>query len=572
MANRTAAPEADENASLRARVTQLEQRLADYEQFAGRIGEIAQAVTAATGGAFFHALVEGLAKSLALEHAMVGELSRSSENRIHVLAMYSQGKHVENFEYALRGTPCENVMAGDLCVYPRGIQRLFPEDRQLAEMGAESYVGTPLLDSSGQSIGLIVVIDGNPLTDAARAEATLRIFAARATAELERLRAENARRESEHRFKAFMDNNPAVAFIKDSSGRFVYVNKPFCERFDTELDEIIGATDYEYFPADVASTMRERDAEILASGQAMQMIEEVPTPDGVLRHWLVYKFPVEDASGRKLLGGVAIDISRQKQAEGALRKARDELEQRVAMRTASLVEANNHLQREIQEREAAEAALRGEQHLLRQLLDSQEADRKLIAYEVHDGLLQYVAGALMHLETVAVADQRKPGDLGDSFMLAQRLLRDTIHEARRLISGLRPLILDESGIVQAIEYLVGECHGKPAVDFEHEMTFDRLPPIIEGALFRICQQALNNATRHSQSDSIRIRLVQQGAWVRLVVSDQGIGFDPAKVTEKMFGLQGIRERARLLGGHATIETAAGRGTRVAVEIPLSPSG
>jgi len=707
MANRSEIPAADETASLRARVAELEQRLADYEQFAGRLGEIAQAVTAATGGEFFRALVEGVAKSLNIEHAMVGELVEPPGQRIKILAMYSQGAHAAEVEYDLDGTPCENVMAGHLCIYPRDIQRLFPRDRVLVEMGAECYVGTPLYDSKGQPIGLVVLIGTTPLVDAPRAEATLRIFAARAAAELERLRAEDARHESEQRFKAFMDNNPSVAFMKDLSGRYIYVNKPFCTRFNRALDSVFGRTDYDLFPAAVAAKLRENDAAILASGRTRQIAEAVPTPDGVLRHWLVYKFPIEDAAGRVLLGGVAIDVTDLKQAEEALRdseetvrrqfgelesiynsapvglammdldlryvrvnaqlargngvsaaehagkrlrdvipqlapqieplyrrviatglpivnfeihgpapddpnverdwlatysplkrldgsvlgvstvvqdvteikqaqeeirKARDELELQVAERTASLVQANTNLQHEILERQAAAKALRAEQLLLRQLLDSQEADRKLIAYEVHDGLVQYVTGAVMHLESVAVTGGRKPGDLGEDFSLALRLLRDTIQEARRMISGLRPLILDESGVVQAIEYLQGECKDGPRVDFEHDVAFDRLSPLVEGAIFRICQQALNNATKHSKSKVIRIQLVQRGDWVRLVVSDQGVGFDPAKITEKMFGLQGIRERTRLLGGQAAIVTAPGRGTQVTIDIPLSPSG
>ncbi len=89
---------------------------------------------------------------------------------------------------------------------------------------------------------------------------------------------------------------------------------------------------------------------------------------------------------------MAVDITERRQAEEALRRVRDELEERVNQRTASLRETNARLEREIVERKAAETALRSEQHLLRELLDSQEADRKLVAYEIHDGLVQYVTG------------------------------------------------------------------------------------------------------------------------------------------------------------------------------------
>jgi two-component system sensor histidine kinase NreB len=89
-------------------------------------------------------------------------------------------------------------------------------------------------------------------------------------------------------------------------------------------------------------------------------------------------------------------------------------------------------------------------------------------------------------------------------------------------------------------------------------------------LFRICQEALTNATKYSQSTQIRIRLTQEHAWVRLEVVDQGIGFDTEQAAAaNSFGLRGIRERARLLGGHAMIDSAPGRGTRVAVELPVT---
>lgn len=385
----------------------------------------------------------------------------------------------------------------------------------------------------------------------------------------DRKNAELAQRSTEERFRAFMDNSPAIAFMKDTNGRRVYANLPYLKRFQRGTEEVIGKTDFEMFDAELARKLAANDERVLNENRCIQTTEAVPTADGVLRHWLVYKFPVDSESGERYIGGVAVDISERKHAEEELRRVLDELERRVAERTSSLTTANKRLLQEASEREAAESALRDEQILLRRLLYRQEADRKLIAYELHDGPVQYVTAALMHLE----AARRALGDVSDqareTFDIGLGLLRNTIQEARRMINGLQPMMLDESGLAPAIECLIHEYFDPQVVQFEHQMRSERLTPLLEGILFRICQEALTNATKYSQAKKIRVRLTQENAWVRLEIVDQGIGFDMEQATTaNSFGLRGIRERARLLGGHALIDSAPGRGTRIVVELPV----
>ena len=289
-----------------------------------------------------------------------------------------------------------------------------------------------------------------------------------------------------------------------------------------------------------------------------------------LRHWLVYKFPVDAESGERYIGGVAVDISDRKHAEEELRRVLDELERRVAERTSLLTTANKRLEREALEREAAESALRDEQILLRRLLYRQEADRKLIAYELHDGPVQYVTAALMHLESARRAIGDGPDQAREAFDTGLGLLRDTINEARRMINGLQPMLLEESGLVPAITCLIHEYFDPQVIQFEHQLRSERLTPLVEGILFRICQEALTNATKYSQAKQIRVRLSQENAWVRLEIVDQGIGFDMEQAASaNSFGLHGIRERARLLGGHSLIDSTPGRGTRIVVELPVN---
>jgi len=226
--------------------------------------------------------------------------------------------------------------------------------------------------------------------------------------------------------------------------------------------------------------------------------------------------------------------------------------------------------RDITERKRAEQAIKEEQRLLRQMLDLHERERKLMSYEIHDGLAQLVTGALLNFQAFNQSREEKPEEAQKLFERGHQFLSESIAETRRLISGLRPPILDESGVVAAIDYLVCESMQDSGVEteFSHNVDFDRLAPPLESALFRVAQETLTNAIRHSKTDKVRIELVQSGDQVRLEVRDWGIGFDPAAVGEDCFGLRGIRERASLLGGNARIESPAEGGTRIVLKLPL----
>ncbi len=137
----------------------------------------------------------------------------------------------------------------------------------------------------------------------------------------ERKRMEEALRESEERFEAFMDNSPAVAFMKDEEGRFAYANKPFERRFNLNKPDWSGKTDLELWPATIAEQMRANDRAVLSAGTSKELEETMPTPDNRLHSWMVFKFPLRDTSGRRYLGCIALDITERKQLEAQFRQA-----------------------------------------------------------------------------------------------------------------------------------------------------------------------------------------------------------------------------------------------------------
>ncbi|NUQ62359.1 MAG: PAS domain S-box protein [Pirellulales bacterium] len=227
--------------------------------------------------------------------------------------------------------------------------------------------------------------------------------------------------------------------------------------------------------------------------------------------------------------------------------------------------------RDVTDRKQAQEALKRERQTMQHMLRASDHERQLIAYEIHDGLAQDLAAAVMHLETYEHLKEHHPSGAKATYDAGMQMLRQVHFKARRLISGVRPPILDESGLVAALAHLVHEqrmAEG-PTIEFQSDVEFDRLPHVLENSIYRIAQEALSNACRHSRSEKVRVALTQECGLVRLEVQDWGVGFDPKHAGGDRFGLEGIRERARLLGGHVAIESRPGEGALVRTVLPVA---
>ena len=210
----------------------------------------------------------------------------------------------------------------------------------------------------------------------------------------------------------------------------------------------------------------------------------------------------------------------------------------------------------------------------RHLVRHHERLLQLLAYDIHDGFVQDVVGAQLALESVLETLTASSPECVQELVVIRGLLCKAINEGRRMISELRPIIIDEMGVIEAIYYLVNEEQAaeRMNVHFTHDVQFQRLSPMLEGTIFRIVQECLNNARRHAGVTEAEVRLRQRGSTILLEIEDHGSGFDLDLVEDHHFGLEGIRERARLFGGRAQIRSQPGTGTLVAVELPteLSP--
>ncbi len=221
-------------------------------------------------------------------------------------------------------------------------------------------------------------------------------------------------------------------------------------------------------------------------------------------------------------------------------------------------------QREIEER-------KGMQRFLQSLLEFREQERELVAHEIHDGFVQQVVGAQMFVQAVSARmDDHDPSCQRDLTM-ANNLLGKAIDEGRRMIGDLKPSVVDELGLVEAVEQLVREEEEQfgLSITFRRSAEFRRLPLLVERTLYRIIQESLTNVKRHSGVTEAALSLLQNESFVVLEVKDRGCGFDQTRVEDGRFGIRGIQERARLLQGHATISSVPQEGTHVTVQIPIT---
>jgi PAS domain S-box-containing protein len=336
--------------------------------------------------------------------------------------------------------------------------------------------------------------------------------------------------ESEDRFRTLTENAFDLICEVDERGVYHYLSPNHRDVLGWNVDELIGRHSLDYIHPDQRAFVEERLRQAVRDGSGSGAAEvQVQDGEGQWR-WF-------ESTGRSY-----------RTAEGALRF--------VA------------ISRDVTARRQAEERLRREQDYQRRLVELQDADRRLMAYEIHDGLVQDLYGAQLFLESIdpaaLVSDERK------AYQSGMQLVRGAIEEARRLINGLRPPILDEQGLIAALEHLAHDMEQTWGlrIKFQARVQFDRLSATVENAVYRIVQECLNNVQKHSGAATASVRLIQENDSLSMTIADDGAGFEPETVSQTRYGLAGVRDRARLLGGESHIESTPGRGASITVRLPL----
>lgn len=283
-----------------------------------------------------------------------------------------------------------------------------------------------------------------------------------------------------------------------------------------------------------------------------------------------------------------VELTMIQQREKQLRERRDDLERRllglqeIIERSESLVSqitvVLNYLNQDLREVGLLLADAQAKQDFGLRIIEAQEEERKRVSREIHDGPAQMLANVMMRSELIERIFRDRGSE--DGFQEIKNLrqnVRNALYEVRRIIYDLRPMALDDLGLIPTLRkylYTTEEYNGKVKIHFQciGETEDQRLAPQFEVALFRLAQEAVSNALKHSESEEITVKVEITKDFVILMIKDNGKGFDLKEAKEKKnksFGLLGMKERVDLLEGTMTIDSKIGLGTFIMIKVPLS---
>jgi signal transduction histidine kinase len=309
-----------------------------------------------------------------------------------------------------------------------------------------------------------------------------------------------------------------------------------------KMEELVGKTDFDIWPKDLAEQYWLDDREVMQTGLSKQIEEQLIDKDKQYTWMETTKTPVYDENG-KIIGtaGIARDIALRKQTEIKLRTLQDNL-----------------------------------RSLTLELTLAEEKERRRIAVELHDHVGQNLAYCKIKLNEIEKDAPSSP--LFQPINELTNIINETIQYTRSLTFELSPPVLYELGLEHAIEWLGEQVLSRRDIHFRLD-TDNLLAPIskkLKILLFQIVRELLTNVAKHAQAKETLVFIRKTGDNIMINVEDDGIGFDVSKTTEYRkspagYGLFSIRERLKLIDGYFDIKSSHGNGTKVSILVPISPS-
>ncbi|MGA7594528.1 MAG: PAS domain S-box protein [Gallionella sp.] len=349
----------------------------------------------------------------------------------------------------------------------------------------------------------------------------------------ERKFAEKELRDQKNLLWQVMDADPNKIFVKDEQGRFMLANQAMADFYGVTIQSMIGKKNSAF-----NSNTREVERFTAADREVIEfkhdvVYNELFSRDGK-EYWIhTIKRPLLHADGSINVLGIGVDITELKMAESKLAESYREL-----------------------------------QRLTLHLENVRAEERARIARNLHDEMGATLAALNMRIAWLASKLPAGASHLHDEVTRISELVSSGIQTVRQVVSDLRPNLLDDVGLSAAVKDYVRRF--KQDSGIECKLVLPRTGVALDEnqsvTVFRIIQESLNNVSKHAKASRVEIRFSRQCDWLLLEIKDNGVGFDQAR-KQHSFGLLGIKERAMMIGGNATIESTPGKGTLVTLRIP-----
>jgi PAS domain S-box-containing protein len=580
---------------------QLEEQKAEADRALLRL---AQGTRDIAGESFFELLVADLASALRTDHAFIGLYADGDEHQIVTIAAHDAGHTIANFEYSTDGTPCERTLQGDICVFPNHLQMLFPTDHDLLRNGWESYAGAPLRDASGGIIGIFAVMHSQPLGNPDLVRSLLQVFSERASAELERKRAEAALRSSEKRFYTIFQSSPVAMYVTKVQGNYpvMDVNGAFERLLLRSRESVIGRNTVEI---SLYCDLADRDAllqEIMQIGSIHKQHEVWMYRGDASRVLVQVSGHTFTVSGDSYSVIACMDITDKRRIEDEIRKLNATLEQRVVERTEELQHANQELAHTLETLNMAHEELVRSEKLA--ALGSLVAG---VAHELNTPIgNSLIVASTMIDHTRAIAENYARNTLKRSTLesyltdaeKAGDIMVHNLHRAADLVVSFKQVAVDQTTsqrrhfslaeVVSEIMLTLWPTLKKTAFQVDQRIPEDLMMDSYPGPLGQVLTNLVTNALVHgfegrtSGVVSISAQPIAKG-WMDLVVQDDGVGipaanlnriFDPFFTTKLGDGGSGLGLNithnivTRLLGGRIRVQSKVGAGATFILSLPL----
>ncbi|HEX7643432.1 MAG TPA: PAS domain S-box protein [Burkholderiaceae bacterium] len=563
---------------------------------------LAQGTQELTGESFFESLTADLAAALRMKCAFIGLRKPGEDGVIRTIAVHTDGRVTPNFDYSYHGAPSEFVLQGDICVYASGVAAKFPDDRKLVEEHWESYAGAPLRDREGNTVGVMGVLNTEPMGNPDLVRSLLQVFSERASSELERKRAEEALRSSEERFSTIFQSSPVAMFLTRAAHDYqIYdVNSAFERLYGHGREHAIGKTSLDL---NMYVHRHERDEIMRSLAEKDSLVQRevwMMRADGgkILVQISAQTFALR---GETFVIVACEDVTDKRRIEHEILELNANLELRVVERTDELQRANMELASTLATLNMAQEELVRSEKLA--ALGSLVAG---IAHELNTpiGNSLMVASTLVD-QTKALTDSFAEGGIKRSMLdnylkdagKAGDILVRNLFRAGNLVTSFKQVAVDQtssqrrnfllSEVVSEILLTLSPTIKKTAFEFAQDIPDGIVLDSYPGPLGQVITNLVNNALLHGfegrNTGTVSLSAAtNKDGWVELSVKDDGIGipaanlnriFDPFFTTKLGAGGSGLGLNIThnlvtgVLGGRVRVLSEVGTGTTFVLTLP-----